>query len=179
MIDKGCPLFGVGDAHTHVLKHDAVVNRYPGQSMPNGYIYSVGIHPWHVSQATDEQWGLLERLAERPDVVAIGEAGLDKLCDTPWNEQVEAFYRHIVISERLAKPLIIHNVRANQEILDAHSKFRPVQPWVIHGFRGKPQLAEMFLRRGIYLSFGAEYNLATLAVVPPDRLLRESDESAE
>lgn len=172
-------LFGVRDAHTHVLKHDAVVNRYPGQPMPEGYLYSVGIHPWHVSQATWRQWLLLERIAVRPDVVAIGEAGLDKLCATEWREQLEAFGRQILLSERVAKPLIIHNVRANQEILDAHRRFRPLQPWVIHGFRGKPQLAEMFLRRGIYISLGEVHNPATAAVIPPDMLLWESDEDAE
>lgn len=172
-----CPLFGVSDAHTHILKHDAVVNRYPGDPMPQGYLYSVGIHPWHTADATPQQWQLLEQLASRPDVVAIGETGLDKLSSVPFATQLDAFRRHIALSERTGKPLIIHNVRANQELIALRSSLRPSRPWIIHGFRGKPQLARMFLDHGFYLSLGPTHNPDTLAIIPPDRLLHETDQS--
>lgn len=172
-------LFGVSDAHTHILKHDAVVNRFPGEPMPPGYIYSVGIHPWHVAEATPYQWQLLETLAARPDVVAIGETGIDTLCPTPLSIQTDAFRRHATLSENLSKPLIIHDVRAHQQILDLHSHLRPTQPWVLHGFRGKPQLAEMFLRRGFYISLGPIHNANTAAIIPTDHLLHETDATSK
>lgn len=171
------PIFGVSDAHTHILKHDAVVNRYPGDPMPAGYIYSVGIHPWHTLDATPQQWELLDSLASRPDVVAIGETGLDKLSSVPLDVQMHAFRHHISLSERLAKPLIIHDVRAHQEIIALHSSIRPSQTWIIHGFRGKPQLAQIFLDHGFYLSLGPDCNPHTLAAIPPQRLLRETDQT--
>ena len=48
---------------------------------------------------------------------------------------------HISISERLSKPLILHIVKAYPEIIALRKSLRPAQPWIIHGFRGKPQLA--------------------------------------
>lgn len=169
-------LFGVSDAHTHILKHDAVVNRYPGDPMPQGYTYSVGIHPWHTADASPDQWQQLESLAARSDVVAIGETGLDKQTAVPFQVQLDAFRRHIALSERFSKPLIIHDVRAHQEILALHSALRPTQTWIIHGFRGKPALAQMFLSQGFYLSLGPRHNPDTLAAIPHDRLLRETDQ---
>ena len=50
-------------------------------------------------------------------------------------------------------------------------------PWIIHGFRGKPQLAEALIRQGFYLSLGERYNPMSAAVIPIDRLLAESDGS--
>lgn len=172
-------LFPADDSHTHALVHNAVVNRFPHQPMPPGYIYSVGIHPWHAADATPDHWQWLEQAAQRPDVVAIGEAGLDKLCSTPLAIQTEAFMRQAQLSERVGKPLIIHNVRANQEILDLHTRLRPTQPWVLHGFRGKPQLAQMFLDHGFHISLGPRHNPATAAIIPPERLLRETDTPAQ
>ena len=172
-------LFPVADAHTHALVHNAVVNRFPFDPMPPGYIYSVGIHPWHAAEATPEQWQWLADAALRPDVVAIGEAGLDKLCSTPLPVQTDAFIRQVRLSESVGKPLIIHNARANQEILDLHTRLRPTQPWVLHGFRGKPELAQMFLRRGFHISLPPRHNPATAAIIPPSRLLHESDTPPE
>ena len=166
---------GITDAHTHILAPSALVNRFPFDPMPEGYFYSVGIHPWHAADATPEQWQWLQEAAQRPDVLAIGECGLDKLCATPWPAQLSAFKRQIALSEQVGKPLVIHDVRAHQEIIALHRELRPSQPWIIHGFRGKPELARQFLGQGFYISIGEKYNPATLAVIPASRLLRETD----
>ena len=50
-------------------------------------------------------------------------------------------------------------------------------PWVIHGFRGKEQLAAEWVRHGLYLSFGAQFRAEALRAVPLDRLFLETDES--
>ena len=51
------------------------------------------------------------------------------------------------------------------------------QPWIIHGFRGKKEVARSLLDQGFYLSFGQKFQPETLRYVPEDRLLLETDES--
>ena len=50
-------------------------------------------------------------------------------------------------------------------------------PWIIHGFRGKPQLAQQLLNKGFYISLGEKFNPETVSIIPVDRLLFETDES--
>lgn len=187
------------DAHTHRLRRDAVVCIDPldlrGDGMPafrRGYVYSVGIHPWNVGRVTDRSLRLLASLAAEPQVVAIGECGLDGVAEAVCRgsaaegcdrdeivaAQTELLRVHFALSERLGKPMILHVVKAYAEILRLKKLWQPSQPWVIHGFRGKPQLARQLLDHGFYLSFGRRYNAASLALTPPSRLLRESDDEA-
>ena len=170
-------LFLVADAHTHTLKANALVSREPWLDMPQGYLYSVGIHPWHLREATSADWKELEKLVSNDNVLAVGECGMDTMCGVPMELQTEAFERHIRLSEDVRKPLIVHDVRSHQQLISLHKKWKPIMPWVIHGFRGKPQLADMLLREGFYLSFGEHFSPASVAVVPSGRLLVETDES--
>ena len=91
--------------------------------------------------------------------------------------QVNAFKAQALLSERLRKPLIVHDVKCHEGILGVHRDVSPSVPWVVHGFRGKPSVAEMFLRRGISLGFGERFNAETLRMVPPGMIFAETDES--
>ena len=68
-------------------------------------------------------------------------------------------------------------MKAVDELLKLKQKIRPVEPWIIHGFRGKAVLAEEYLRHGFFLSFGEKYQEEALRIVPSDRLFIETDES--
>lgn len=174
------------DAHTHYLPHDAQTTAILSCSMaeatsaafPQATFLSVSLHPWYLStnnlQAQIE-W-MTHQLASNPRVVAVGEAGLDKLCATPLPLQQEAFQAAIDLSEQYHLPLLIHSVKATTELLALQKKHRPAQPWIIHGFRGKKELAEDLLRHGFYLSFGKKYQEKALSAVPVEKLLLESDE---
>lgn len=83
---------------------------------------------------------------------------------------------HYELSETLRKPLILHIVKSFPEIIALRKQWKPTQPWIIHGFRGKPQLARELLAHGFHLSYGKKYNPASLAITPASRLLRETDE---
>lgn len=83
---------------------------------------------------------------------------------------------HYELSETLGKPLILHIVKSFPEIIALKKQWKPAQPWIIHGFRGKPQLASELLAHGFHLSYGKKYNPASLALTPASRLLRETDE---
>lgn len=119
----------------------------------------------------------LEELVRHPQVLAVGEVGLDKLADAPMDLQVEVFRRQACLAEEVGKPLVIHLVKAVDELLKVKRDLRPSNPWIIHGFRGKAALAEEYLKHGFYLSFGEKYQEAALCRVPADRLFIETDES--
>ena len=71
------------DIHTHHkegIPGENILNVEPGLFEPaEGCYYSIGIHPWKVLETEPEDWKRLEDAAGHPSVLAIGEAGLDKL----------------------------------------------------------------------------------------------------
>ncbi|NBH91968.1 TatD family hydrolase [Duncaniella muris] len=153
-----------------------------------GYSYSVGIHPWNATRVAPADLRLLRALVAQPQVKAIGECGLDPLRQNPDNAdlniadraslislQTDLLHLHFELSELWCKPLLLHIVRTYPEIIGLRRKWKPAQPWIIHGFRGRPQLARQLLADGFYLSFGAKYNPESFALTPPDRRLRETD----
>lgn len=172
------------DIHTHCqpeVPGEAIVNCFPETFVPQqeGW-YSVGIHPWYITSSTvslAEKKRCLEELLYHPQVLAIGEAGLDKLADASLSLQIEVFEYQARLAEETDKPLVIHLVKAVDELLKLKQKIRPVKPWIIHGFRGKAVLAEEYLRHGFHLSFGEKYQEEALRIVPSDRLFLETDES--
>ncbi len=163
----------VADIHTHNPEAtDAVINLEPGMAMRPGALYSVGWHPWQ--PGADMEW--VERMAEHPQVALIGECGIDKLRGAgPVDAQIELTRRHALLAERTGKPLILHIVGAWGEIMALRKQMNPAQPWIIHGFRGKPALAAQLVRAGFHISVGQKHNPAATAVIPPDRLLHETD----
>ncbi|MFN3317069.1 MAG: TatD family hydrolase, partial [Raineya sp.] len=108
--------------------------------------------------------------------------GLDKIIKIDFSLQLAIFQKHIVISERLKKPLIIHCVKAYNEILSLHKKLQPSQNWLVHGFRANTQIALQLQEKGIYLSFGEALLKSpklqeTFAQIQPEYLFLETDDS--
>ena len=139
---------------------------------------SIGIHPWYVTADDIEQqteWIKYTAINDKR-VIAIGECGTDKLCNTDMNIQNEAFCNCITLSEELKLPLIIHSVKTSNEIIRLRKDIKPKQPWIIHGFRGKPEQALQYTSNGFYLSFGKLYNTESIKIIPLDKLLFETDE---
>lgn len=177
------------DIHTHTVipktqeNRISFYNRIVGQEtlgdLSHIEMFSVGIHPWFIySDKSNDQ--LLEQLWEKvkqPEVWMIGEAGLDKLHETPLERQLYLFEQQALLAEELHKPLIIHCVKAWSELLALRKKIRPLSPWLIHGFRGKRELAEQLLKENIYLSFGEQFQPAALQIAWPTHLFLETDES--
>lgn len=173
------------DIHTHHLppEPEAVVSvritsGFNKSDLLAGQLYSVGIHPWDtVDDNSSDLTGILEDAASMSEIVAIGECGVDIPKGGPLFRQLQIFKAHVEISEKLRKPLIIHDVKAHDIIVGLHRDLTPSMPWIIHGFRGKPQVAEMLLRAGCMISLGEKFNPDTLRIIPEDRLLAETDES--
>lgn len=177
------------DIHTHgtesipgvfsvesLLAHE---NRKPFD-LP-GIAYTAGIHPWYLTETNQEQMiEYIRSLSGDSQLIAIGEAGFDKLRGPSFSIQGTVFEEQVRISEGIKKPVIIHCVRAWDELLASHKKLKPEQPWLIHGFRGKKELANQLLHRGMYLSFWFEFILRPesaelLRILPKDRIFLETD----
>lgn len=121
---------------------------------------SVGIHPWQVDADWRKNAPYFAAAARSPFVTTIGECGIDKARGGEISHQKEAFSFHVQLSEEIHKPLVIHCVRAIDEIIAMRRGTH--QPWILHGFRGKPQQLQQLLRHGIHVSLGPLFNPDTL-----------------
>ena len=172
------------DIHTHRFTDSApeeVLLSCPvlKKEIPAEAVYlSAEIHPWHLTaENLSCQIERMENMLSDPRVLALGEVGLDKLTECPYPIQIKAFEEIVSISEAYGKPLIIHCVKSVDELIAIRKKIRTVLPWIMHGFRGKPQQADSLLRHGFYLSFGEHYNSQVMKEIPIERLFLETDES--
>jgi len=115
--------------------------------------FSAGLHPWHADQLSLET--LSARLNEclvSPDLVAIGETGLDKVCKTPMDLQKDVFEFQLKIASENRKPVIIHCVKAWDELIEISSNYKSIK--ILHGYNGGIQLTERLLKLGFCFSIG-------------------------
>jgi TatD DNase family protein len=138
--------------------------------------FSVGIHPWHIDKDVEKKLKVLSRIASHRHILAIGETGLDKLSSVDFNLQKEIFIRQIAIAKEVGKPLIVHCVKAWNEILAILKEMQPGVPVIFHGFRSKPLLAVRLIKAGYYLSFGYLFNEKSLQATPLERIFLETDD---
>lgn len=182
--------------HTHARNEGneviAIVNHYPEDgALPDNGFFSVGHHPWKVEDYWKKimQFGFddlelreMQAIASSPQVIAIGECGLDRAITTDMGLQKMFFLKQILISEQIQKPLIIHCVRAYEEIMALRKATKPKMPWILHSFKGNVQTQSALLKfEGIYFSFGKWLFQeksdvpSTFALLPIDRCFLESD----
>ncbi len=177
------------DIHTHAASHNdgvlSVLNVYQSfDSIKNGGVYSVGLHPWYLQNA-DVYFESLAAIVSNNNVLAIGECGLDKVCATDWALQLSYFQKQVRLANVLSKPLIIHCVRAFEEVIDMLDAEKVQVPVVFHGYNKNNILARRLLRKGYYLSFGAELLKGNATIqevvkdVPADRFFAETDNSGK
>lgn len=138
--------------------------------------FSCGIHPWY-SDDFEKQLQLLDDIIADSSVAAVGEAGLDKLRGLEMTTQKDIFRHHVKLSEAYQKPLIIHCVKAWDDLISVFKSEKPSMPWVLHGFRGNLPQMKQLASMGFYFSIGAYYNESTVKAIPSDRLFCETDMS--
>ena len=168
------------DIHTHHPSKlgEAIVQLVPEDFRPQkGHFYSVGLHPWHISANWRAQMAGLLVEALHPQVVMIGEAGIDKKRGgVSIEEQIEIFREHVRLSELVRKPLIIHCVKGVDEVLSVRKELKATLPWIIHGFRGGVEQWRQLSRAGVFVSVGRNYDPDLVRELPLSQLLIESDE---
>lgn len=150
-----------------------------------GVFASAGIHPNHAAEAQAGDWDEIVRLAQSPEVVALGETGLDLYWkDTPLPLQQDYFDRHIRLSQESGLPLIIHQRESAAEILAMLRDARQRGPLsgVMHSFTGTEEQAAEFLNLGMHISFAGMVTFKKSAdlrgvarSIPGQKLLVETD----
>lgn len=119
--------------------------------------FSAGLHPWFLSESGwEKEFEKLQISSKHPHVVAIGECGLDKVCSTPFGLQQQVFAKQIELANELKKPLIIHCVKAFQEVTELLKRHHTQVPVIFHGFNKGGPLALQLVKQGYYLSFGKQ-----------------------
>lgn len=152
------------DIHTH----------HPTEALT---LRTVGVHPWQAATASLPD----EEAIRRAD--AVGEIGLDFVCGVDRTVQERLFMAQLDLAERLEKPIVLHCVRAFEEVM-CLLKGRPLRAVIFHGFIGSSEQAARAIEAGYYLSFGARTRrspktIEALRRTPLDRLFIESDEADE
>jgi TatD DNase family protein len=149
---------------------------------------AVALHPTRANALTEEAKTVIERLAEHPRVVAIGETGMDmywpgKLegCAGP-AAQRDAFGWHIDLAKRTGKPLMIHNREADAEVLDVLSAEGAPGTVIFHCFSSDAAMARTCVANGWLLSLAGTVSFKNAhglreaaALIPPEQLLVETD----
>jgi len=142
---------------------------------------TVGIHPNDVLKLQNDWMAELEKLARHEKVIAIGEIGLDYY----WNRSDDAvqktiFGLQIQLAERLNLPMVIHNRRADADLLEILKQHR-YYCGVLHCYSSDADFAVTMVRLGLHISFtgsityGSKRLEKALVVVPSDRLMLETD----
>lgn len=172
------------DFHTHL--HN--IERYRGDStviavrslMPDeetddrSNLFTVGIHPMDEQRYADPEGLLLWRIDELGErFLGIGECGWDRRSQRSMEEQTALVRHHIVLADQLCCPLILHVV-GGWHLLLRERRAHPEGIWVVHGFRGKPELLHQLEEAHIGVSLHPQYRWEE---VPKRPFFLESDES--
>lgn len=141
--------------------------------------FTAGIHPWYISHS-NTQFASLYNYATHGMALAIGECGLDKICSEEWTKQERVFLMQLELANQLEKPIIVHCVRAYQEVLNLLKSTN--QKIVFHGFNKHVNLAKQILEHGHYLSLGADilrgHMDEVIKSLPLDKIFLETDGKA-
>ncbi len=160
------------------------------------FIYAaVGVHPHDARTVTPRVLDELSALARHPQVVAVGEIGLDYYRDrSPRPVQRYVFANQLALAAEMELPVVIHsrdgNCRAHDDVMAILQDWTSSLPvggieggrGVLHSYSGGPERLEEVLEMGFYVGISgpvtfpkAEQLRAVAAVVPLERLLVETD----
>ncbi|MEU1288033.1 TatD family hydrolase [Kitasatospora sp. NPDC005856] len=134
--------------------------------------------------ALDEALAEIDRLAALPQVVAVGETGLDYFRTGPEGVEIqkESFRRHIETAKRHGKALVIHDRDAHEDVIALLLEEGAPERTVFHCYSGDAEMAKTCAEHGWYLSFAGPVTFKAnqplrdaLLATPLDRILVETD----
>lgn len=179
------------DFHTHrrsgdaleILSVDPLDEAQFAMAIESGQPFSVGVHPWRAAEQTErlkEAFERMERVVSSGRTVAIGECGLDWAVEVDRKLQAEIFERQLDLAKRYNLPIILHCVRAFEDVMLRLSQAK-IERAVFHSFVGSIQQAERVVREGYFCSFSPR-SLASprtrevIKAIAPSVMLVERDE---
>ncbi len=149
-----------------------------------GIFASVGVHPHEASSYNLDAAKELQKLAEKDEVVAVGETGLDYHYDnSPREEQRQAFRSQLRLAQSLNMPVIIHSREAEEDTLDIlEEEWQNNSGAVVHCYSSGKEMAGQLVKKGFYLGFTGLITFSNLgwlreivADTPLDQILVETD----
>ncbi len=147
---------------------------------------TAGIHPHNADRAKQEDFALIERiLKENKRVVAVGECGLDydRMFSTKEN-QIRCLEKHIVLAEKLDKPLFLHERSASGDFIKRFKNHPDIcKKSVVHCFTGNKTALDQYLSMGFSIGITgwicddrrAKELREAVHLIPLDRILVETD----
>jgi len=152
------------------------------QTIHPGFYYSTGIHPCYINEHTIiEEMNKMKISSRLNDVLAIGECGLDRMCGVDFKLQEKVFIEQILWANEIAKPLIIHCVKAHRETLQLLNEHNRTTPVLFHGFNNNIDIANSIVSKGYYLSFGKSlfnpHEENVFAGISNEKIFLETDDS--
>ena len=150
---------------------------------------AVALHPNEAPRAAsrgelDSSLTEIEKLAALPQVLAVGETGLDyfRTGEDGIAAQQRSFRAHIEIAKRTGRALVIHDREAHADVLRLLDEEGAPERTVFHCFSGDAEMAELCAAKGWFLSFAGNVTFKNaqplrdaLAVAPPELVLVETD----
>jgi TatD DNase family protein len=152
---------------------------------PGELFATAGLHPHHAAEWNDALAAELRDLAAAPEIVAIGECGLDYYRDlAPRDAQRRAFAAQLSLAAQAGKPVFLHQRDAHEDFLAIVREHRPhLRDGVAHCFTGSGAHLEQYLEMGLAIGItgwicderrGAHL-LPLMPSIPGQRLLLETD----
>jgi TatD DNase family protein len=182
---------GIGEGPETMHRALDLTRQYANHPRMPRLVASAGVHPHHADRVDRTVLETLESLAAQPEVIAIGEIGLDYYYENaPRDVQRQAFIQQMDVAREHALPILIH-CRDSAGTSDAWEDLIPLlqQHWqssglggVLHCFGGSWKNAQAAMDMGFLLSFAGNVTFAkagnlreVAAQVPADRILTETD----
>ena len=171
--------------HTHQYSNQPevleLVNQYPQEFDASIPFYSIGIHPLFIDEnRLESDFIIIDEKLALSECLALGECGLDKRSETPFDVQQLVFEKQLALAEKHQKPVVIHCVAAFQELIEIKKRLKISVPMIVHGFSKKIELAKQLIDNEFYVSFGK--NLlrfpeleSVFKSIPNNRFLLETD----
>lgn len=172
------------DFHTHQARSTEAIQNAVWDQIPLTGYFSLGFHPWFLEENWREYFRKSEQLATSENrLLAIGEAGFDRLRGPELDLQKAAFSAQANLAYSMEIPLILHCVKSHDLLLEYLKKTKKLPFIIWHGWNLKPELAKQLLDFPVCFSFGRhllspESNAAKwLEDCPRDRIFLETDDS--
>lgn len=202
-LEKGMQMLTVGTQRDTSAAAVELAKTGHGQIFAAVGLHPVHLHPRYVdekegafkSREEDFDYAYYRELAQAPEVIAIGETGLDFYHmpeDMPREDvvkkQTEVFTQHIKLAQELNKAMVIHCRDAYRELVDLLKQYPGIRG-TVHCFTGNEEEAELLLGLGLHIGFtgiitfppraenpqAQERLLEAVRRVPLERLLIETD----
>jgi len=176
------------DSHSHGKENENVyaIHNVLAQDIMNtvfcqNKFYSIGVHPWYADNLPENIYEWMNTYIYRyPNILAVGEIGIDRRCMIDLKKQYSAFERQIQIAMTHDKPIIIHAVKSSSDIFMFIKKYK--FRFMVHGFNENLKTATNYIDKGAYLSIGKAIlnhnsNIRdTIRCIPIQQILIETDE---